>query len=900
MSITITNVAVASNVATITTSAAHGIPALFNGLPTAVAIEGLSNTVLNSEFLLTAVPTATTFTFAIVTGDISSVTDSGIVVQYSGMALRTFQLKDATGMTSSARMLVDDPAKVGSEGLSLSILNQAITGPHTGTPGTYTNPTITVDGNLRISAIANGSSSSGSGSTQVLYASENGCVADASATINADPTGWTDNRAAIQTMLNKISGGPIEIVFDGGYYGTTGNTVDTSTHAIKISSLSGCGLIGLPGGGSLVTGDLLLGHGLLSNKHQVAGTGTILDNKGLILEGLYINGGRHRPTGSGWSGGTNGTIAIARSTTGDGVFTHSGTQWCMCLNFYGISNLVIRNCIIRDAPAYSIHVANAQNVRIHDDDIQSSPNENDGLDGIHFNGPVTQFWIHDNRLSIQNDSIALNADDGNNGPVALAFGPNVTRGNITYGRIHNNFIDGSINGIRLLSSSSFIDDVYADGFFGTSHSLFICTTDFGDPYAPDSNSGNFGHWGISNSSVVCSGELGFGGVITGTHTDIKLHDILWTPTESMVSGGILFDGAWLLIGPDFEETESPTAIELLEIDGLHGKDTIGIVCPVVLFGSSGANTVDFVKIRNFTLWQASGSVVDQPVFRMAVGDGGGIDAIEVSSFLCGQIRSVVDLVSGSCPQVYIDGDHRGDKGTPYGSLNTAIDVIDYFLGKSGPKDATGSGTITNMLGSGIGVVAGYGQVGGGGGSSIVSDTFSSADGTNINGKLPNIGVGSDAWSVLIGTMETMSGRLLCTGSIGAFAEWTCVIESGQGDVTVSAKLQINTSGTDSCLVLRATDVNNYWLIQIIDTGAVNIYKKVAGTFSSLLATASLTITDGVDYTVSAQFSGNVLTATVNGSHLITYTDSFNNTATKHGFRFGNTANQADNFLVTHP
>jgi len=71
---TINNVAVTSLVATITTAAVHNIP-----VGQTVAITGLTNSVLNGTYVVTACPTTTTFTFTTASGDIASVTDSGTV-----------------------------------------------------------------------------------------------------------------------------------------------------------------------------------------------------------------------------------------------------------------------------------------------------------------------------------------------------------------------------------------------------------------------------------------------------------------------------------------------------------------------------------------------------------------------------------------------------------------------------------------------------------------------------------------------------------------------------------------------------------------------------------------------------------------------------------------------------
>lgn len=72
LSATISNVALASNVATITTSAAHDFEA-----GDTVVIADLTNSTLNGTYTIVATPTTTTFTYAKTASDITSTSDSG-------------------------------------------------------------------------------------------------------------------------------------------------------------------------------------------------------------------------------------------------------------------------------------------------------------------------------------------------------------------------------------------------------------------------------------------------------------------------------------------------------------------------------------------------------------------------------------------------------------------------------------------------------------------------------------------------------------------------------------------------------------------------------------------------------------------------------------------------------
>jgi hypothetical protein len=87
----ITNVAVTSNVATITISGVH----YFNP-GSSVTIASLTHTVLNGTWTIASIPTNTTFTFAITTSNITSVADTGTV------AMATAPSSDIAFYNSSA------------------------------------------------------------------------------------------------------------------------------------------------------------------------------------------------------------------------------------------------------------------------------------------------------------------------------------------------------------------------------------------------------------------------------------------------------------------------------------------------------------------------------------------------------------------------------------------------------------------------------------------------------------------------------------------------------------------------------------------------------------------------------------------------------------------------------
>jgi hypothetical protein len=101
---TISNVAVTTNVATITTSSAHNFVA-----GNSIIITNLTNSVLNGTYTISSTPTSTTFTFSKTTTDIASVADVGTATQNTLISVQEWQ--DNTGTTGAS--VVNVPGRAG-------------------------------------------------------------------------------------------------------------------------------------------------------------------------------------------------------------------------------------------------------------------------------------------------------------------------------------------------------------------------------------------------------------------------------------------------------------------------------------------------------------------------------------------------------------------------------------------------------------------------------------------------------------------------------------------------------------------------------------------------------------------------------------------------------------------
>jgi hypothetical protein len=100
------------------------------------------------------------------------------------------------------------------------------------------------------------------------------------------------------------------------------------------------------------------------------------------------------------------------------------------LGFYGVKNLNIENLTVRNAVAFSIQIARAENFDISN--IHFDRTENTISDGLHINGPVSDFTISNITGKTGDDFVALNAWDWLiSSPTAGGVGGDIKKGIIS-------------------------------------------------------------------------------------------------------------------------------------------------------------------------------------------------------------------------------------------------------------------------------------------------------------------------------------------------------------------------------------------------------------------------------------------------------------------------------------
>ena len=157
-----------------------------------------------------------------------------------------------------------------------------------------------------------------------------------------------------------------------------------------------------------------------------------------------------------------------------------------------------------------------------------------------------------------------------------------------------------------------------------------------------------------------------------------------------------------------------------------------------------------------------------------------------------------------------------------------------------------------------------------------SDSFTDTASTALESHTPDSG-GGGAWSLLFGTAGGLyvngSNQLAQAGN-GTENQYRFPIAAGDVVSEVGATLKGASSDCPS-LLLRATDHNNF--IGLFSYySQYRVYKKASGSFTAITSASTTTRAAGQVVALSVDGSDNFV-ATVNGSSILTVTDTFNDT-----------------------
>lgn len=185
-------------------------------------------------------------------------------------------------------------------------------------------------------------------------------------------------------------------------------------------------------------------------------------------------------------------------------------------------------------------------------------------------------------------------------------------------------------------------------------------------------------------------------------------------------------------------------------------------------------------------------------------------------------------------------------------------------------------------------------------TTLILDQFTDTNGTAIaSHTIAPTNVPATSWTAQVGTWQIQTNR---AQNIGGAANGHFTSDAGVANCTISGDVTCPDQSTgvnqDTGLVARWSDASNYWRVGINEQD--DLFRIVERATASNTSRASTSVTFGIGSTgaISAVFSAQSITATVNGANQITYgSAALNESATVHGV-FGSVALSAcDNFTV---
>jgi len=164
-------------------------------------------------------------------------------------------------------------------------------------------------------------------------------------------------------------------------------------------------------------------------------------------------------------------------------------------------------------------------------------------------------------------------------------------------------------------------------------------------------------------------------------------------------------------------------------------------------------------------------------------------------------------------------------------------------------------------------------------SVLLKDTFTDTALTLLDGGSAHVMDVGAGWTVNPGGNLQVNPSLQLDLVIGT-APSRCWAESGRSDVS-SASVDVQSLAANGAgLAMRISDQNNSIEFRL-STSTGRIIKRNAGA-ETVLATQNVSLNSGTKHTVACVLSGSSLTGTFDGANILTATDSFNSTVTKHG------------------
>ncbi len=181
-------------------------------------------------------------------------------------------------------------------------------------------------------------------------------------------------------------------------------------------------------------------------------------------------------------------------------------------------------------------------------------------------------------------------------------------------------------------------------------------------------------------------------------------------------------------------------------------------------------------------------------------------------------------------------------------------------------------------------------------SCILFDTFTDVGNTGLDfHAIAPINLRSTSWTRQVGDWKILSNE----AKVAAVGTNQATCTPGVADCILECLAKSTAAGSsvsyDAGIVARFTDASHKWSISInYAAQAFRIFEN-----NTLRASASVSLLNTVYYAIKVILSGQNISATLDGTNLISYSLALTNlTATKHGLRMYYTTDAIDSFKVS--
>jgi hypothetical protein len=502
--------------------------------------------------------------------------------------------------------------------------------------------------------IAQGESTAPSAS-RVIYASHTGAKLDS----DVRTGGGHDDTAPLQAALDQAKNGPLELIMDGAAL-VSGLTIHSHTTVRCVSSSCGFFL------------KKQSNRPLLINAHRTADPEAIIDQDIRLLGGTY-NG--------------NGLPDEQGAVDGNQLKSTREYSFTVALGFYGIADFTASGITILHPRNYALHLANWRHVVLENDRVDVGVSEGINYDGVHFNGPGQDASVRNLSVHSWDDALAFNADDqavvndpaGPHMSAPISYGvPWITNGPISDVVVDGLFLDHTLFGLRILSTSSRVDRITVRNIHGDSRGWAVTIDNF---------FGNF-HSGPGNI-----------GGITIENVDVQPHDwpgaYKWGKNlvDKYVNIGCSIESLTLKnIRHSRRADDRPTInfaaqahVRSLQIDGLFIQDSESLEDALPRIALMGDAAVDLFSLSGVAWFRSSGL---PPVGTLVETRGtSGIGVLRLQGITVSRIAHLVKQTAGTIGAIaasnIVDADPSQQGGTFYLEKGTLTLTLSNW---SGPAD----------------------------------------------------------------------------------------------------------------------------------------------------------------------------------------------------------------------